>query len=90
MLHLCIFLCANALFLIIDILQSSRCSRIRTEQSLMETEESGIYQNMNDTNRMKDVNDILGPLPKIPDTDWSRRVSGISGIYEEIMDPASK
>ncbi|CAO1310374.1 unnamed protein product [Diamesa tonsa] len=73
-----------------DILQSSRCSRIRTEQSLMETEESGIYQNMNDTNRMKDVNDILGPLPKIPDTDWSRRVSGISGIYEEIMDPASK
>lgn len=32
---------------------------------------------------------ILGPLPKIPDGDsinWSRRVSGMSGIYEEIPD----
>ncbi|XP_055837331.1 uncharacterized protein LOC129905790 [Episyrphus balteatus] len=32
---------------------------------------------------------ILGPLPKIPDADsinWSRRVSGMSGIYEEIPD----
>lgn len=32
---------------------------------------------------------ILGPLPKIPDGDsfnWSRRVSGVSGIYEEISD----
>lgn len=66
-------------------------------QSFIDTttaEDSGIYQNMCDNNR--DINDILGPLPHIPtnstlesDKNWSRRMSGISGIYEEIIDPSS-
>lgn len=44
----------------------------------------------NATNTIKDLNDILGPLPAIPDSNvnWSRRVSGFSGIYEEISDPS--
>jgi hypothetical protein len=34
------------------------------------------------------VYDILGPLPKLPESEnWSRRISGLSGIYEEIVDP---
>lgn len=33
--------------------------------------------------------DILGPLPQVPNEtmNWSRRVSGVSGIYEEIDNP---
>lgn len=66
------------------------------EQSLIDAEDSGIYQNLNETSRVRDVNDILGPLPQIPsgfvETDkiWSRRVSGFSEIYEEIIDPSSR
>ncbi|CRK95529.1 CLUMA_CG008998, isoform A [Clunio marinus] len=77
-----------------EILQSSRCSRI--EQSLFETDDSGIYQNMNETCKVRDVNDILGPLPKVPnghrdsDKNWSRRVSTMSGIYEEIPEPTDR
>jgi hypothetical protein len=78
----------NLKFFSIEILQTSRCSRVM-DQSVAETEDSGIYQNMNDTDRMRDLNDILGPLPQIPqqesDKSWiSRRMSGMSGIYEEI------
>lgn len=42
----------------------------------------------NETENIRDLNDILGPLPDVPDSNvnWSRRVSGVSGIYEEIMD----
>lgn len=75
-------------------LQSSRCSRI--EQSLIDAEDSGIYQNMNDTCQVRDVRDILGPLPAVPngcaanDKNWSRRVSALSGIYEEITDPTTR
>lgn len=61
------------------------------EQSFTDAEDSGIYQNMNETNRMRDLKDILGPLPQIPlhesDKSWiSRRMSGMSEIYEEIVD----
>lgn len=45
---------------------------------------------------IRDLNDVLGPLPAIPSANldnssrWSiRRVSGYSGIYEEILDPAA-
>jgi hypothetical protein len=73
-------------------------------QSFIDTEEdSGIYQNM--CEERVNMNDILGPLPNIPnnnnsttssataaqesDKNWSRRMSGMSGIYEEIIDPSS-
>lgn len=71
-------------------------------QSFIDTEDGGIYQNMGDeTNRVnRDMNDILGPLPNVPittsttshesDKNWSRRMSGASGIYEEIIDPCSR
>lgn len=43
----------------------------------------------------RDLQDVLGPLPAIPSPNldnssrWSiRRVSGYSGIYEEILDPS--
>ena len=67
------------------------------EQSLIDTEDSGIYQNLNDTCQVRDVNDILGPLPQVPfgctdgsDRSWSKRVSSFSGIYEEIIEPGSR
>lgn len=50
---------------------------------------------LNDTQTERDMNDILGPLPDIPITNGeccnrlsTRRSSGCSGIYEEILDPA--
>lgn len=50
------------------------------EQSL--TEDSGMYQNMND---------ILGPLPQIPnERELSQRMSVVSGIYEEIVEPTQR
>lgn len=82
-----------------EVLQSSRCSRI--EQSLADAEDSGIYQNMNETCQIRDVKDILGPLPAVPsgcvgapknnnDKNWSRRMSALSGIYEEILEPTAR
>lgn len=50
----------------------------------------GLYQNLDFTQNMADVHDILGPLPNLPDqsqVSMARRISGISGIYEEILDP---
>uniref|UniRef100_A0A182JS17 Uncharacterized protein n=1 Tax=Anopheles christyi TaxID=43041 RepID=A0A182JS17_9DIPT len=55
----------------------------------------GIYQNLDNTQNIMDLQDILGPLPNVPVVErtdssaahnWSRRVSGMSGIYEEIRD----
>ncbi|XP_052869362.1 uncharacterized protein LOC128275029 [Anopheles cruzii] len=62
----------------------------------------GIYQNLDATENMADLQDILGPLPMVPTVEkggasgpsdntsvassCSRRVSGVSGIYEEIRD----
>lgn len=42
----------------------------------------------NETQDIRDINDILGPLPKVPDSNinWSRRISTASEIYEEIGD----
>lgn len=66
-------------------------------QSFIDTEDSGIYQNMGDDRTNRDMNDVLGPLPNIPantqesDKSWNpRRMSGMSGIYEEIIDPNSR
>lgn len=72
-----------------EFILSRRASRC---QSIAGGNESSIYQNLNQTDTVKDVNELLGPLPKIPDAqsneNWSRRVSGYS-IYEEIRDSSS-
>lgn len=67
------------------------------EQSLIDmADNSGVYQNMNETSKVRDVNDILGPLPQIPngcmdyDRNLSRRMSAFSGIYEEIVEPSNR
>ncbi|XP_058821848.1 uncharacterized protein LOC131683675 isoform X2 [Topomyia yanbarensis] len=78
-----------------EILQLRRASRtpiheIRQEiQPYPADNDLGIYQNLDITQNMADVHDILGPLPNVPDqsTNMSRRISGVSGIYEEIFDP---
>ncbi|CAD7078189.1 unnamed protein product [Hermetia illucens] len=69
-----------------ELLQAKRNSVDRTgrKDSIFELT-SGV---MEETKSIRDLQDILGPLPKIPDAresgNWSRRVSGVSGIYEEI------
>lgn len=78
-----------------EILQLRRASRtpIHEIQGEMQPSPSnddlGLYQNLDFTPNMADVHDILGPLPNVPDqsdTSMARRVSGVSGIYEEIFD----
>ncbi|XP_053659406.1 uncharacterized protein LOC128708453 [Anopheles marshallii] len=57
-------------------------------------DDMGIYQNLDNTQNIMGLQDILGPLPTVPivertepnPANWSRRVSGVSGIYEEIRD----
>lgn len=58
-------------------------------------DEMGIYQNLDNTQNIVGLQDMLGPLPTVPVVErtnepnaanWSRRVSGMSGIYEEIRD----
>ncbi|XP_050068793.1 uncharacterized protein LOC126557158 [Anopheles maculipalpis] len=59
-------------------------------------DDMGIYQNLDNTQNIMGLQDILGPLPTVPAVErtnesnhpanWSRRVSGMSGIYEEIRD----
>lgn len=48
----------------------------------------GLGGHFNETGNIPDLNEILGPLPAVPDSavHWSRRISGVSGIYEEIME----
>lgn len=52
------------------------------------TTNDGASSIFNDTQIIRDINDKLGPLPDLPDSsiNWSRRISGFSGIYEEIAD----
>uniref|UniRef100_A0A182J139 Uncharacterized protein n=1 Tax=Anopheles atroparvus TaxID=41427 RepID=A0A182J139_ANOAO len=66
-------------------------------------DDMGIYQNLDNTQNIMGLQDILGPLPTVPpvtergDTrgtndiaaNSSRRVSGMSGIYEEIRDSSA-
>lgn len=79
-----------------EILQLRRASRTPIHEIRQDVQpdpannDLGIYQNLDITQNMADVHDILGPLPKVPDqseVNLSRRVSAISGIYEEIFDP---
>lgn len=68
--------------------RASRVSRIDDDSVLpsLNTSTDSEAGKCNDTQDIKDINDILGPLPKLPDTctNWSRRVSTTSEIYEEI------
>lgn len=73
-------------------LESRRASRIsRIDDSVLRSLNTTIDTNaerFNETQDIRDINDILGPLPKVPDsnTNWSRRASNTSEIYEEIVD----
>ena len=74
----------------LELLQSRRASRAFTALSKKNVEdEFGIYQNLDNTENINHVSDLLGPLPEVPSnesSDWSRRVSGMSEIYEEIRE----
>lgn len=83
-----------------DILENHRVSRsivVNSEKNADE-DESPLdisKSSLNDTLTERDMNDILGPLPEIPIANGeccnrlsTRRSSGCSGIYEEILDPA--
>lgn len=76
-----------------EILETRRASRFVANESGARSMDSSLCEmsSRNATNTIKDLNDILGPLPAIPDSsvNWSRRVSAFSGIYEEIVDPSS-
>lgn len=54
--------------------------------------DSMLVPGFNETENIRDLKDILGPLPDLPDSNvnWSRRISGFSGIYEEILDSSSE
>ncbi len=76
-----------------EMLEMRRASRIsRTDDSVLRStmNTSGDFDagKCNDTQDIRDINDILGPLPKLPDSNvnWSRRISTTSEIYEEIGD----
>lgn len=75
-----------------EMLESRRASRIsRIDDSVLRslnTSVDGEAGRCNETQDIRDINDILGPLPKVPDStgNWSRRISTNSEIYEEIGD----
>lgn len=77
-----------------EILQLRRASRtpiheIRNElQPSISSSNMGLYQNLDFTQNMADVHDILGPLPNLPDQSQVNMSRRISGIYEEIIDPS--
>lgn len=76
-------------FLYLEILLTRRASRF-TGSTMNDTTESYLSVATNSTQTVKDINEILGPLPQVPtselDHDWLRRQSDMSGIYEEIKD----
>ncbi|KAJ6642776.1 hypothetical protein Bhyg_07730, partial [Pseudolycoriella hygida] len=71
-----------------EMLESRRASRISKVDENVSLNSSTDEGRCNDTQDIKDINDILGPLPKLPDSNinWSRRISTASEIYEEIGD----
>lgn len=83
----------------VDILENHRISRTilnatRTAEEEMDAQLDISKSSLNDTQTERDMNDILGPLPEIPTSNGeycnrlsTRRSSGYSGIYEEILDP---
>lgn len=70
-------------------METRRASRIsKLDDSIDKSFDSIELRSNNATAAIKDLKDLLGPLPDLPDsnTHWSRRISGFSGIYEEILD----
>lgn len=77
-----------------DILLSRRASRFRGTSTTTTTHQDGfkfeesVLSNVDNTQVVKDICEILGPLPQIPidmDQEWIRRQSiNASGIYEDI------
>lgn len=64
-----------------DILLSRRTSRMNA------TLEESVTSNINSTRMVKDIGEVLGPLPLPPedlDQTWIQRQSNVSGIYEDI------
>lgn len=77
------------LLLFIEALEMRRASRnSRLDDSVDQSLDSVELRSNNATDAIKDIKELLGPLPPIPDLSrcWSRRISGASGIYEEILD----
>lgn len=73
----------------LELRRASRASRI--DDSAVRSLNSSIDCDQgicNNTQNIRDINDILGPLPNLPDSNvnWSRRISTTSEIYEEIGD----
>lgn len=89
-----------------DILDNHRISRSHATQNKAKAPSAGACSSNSGNNHPEDVNnrsnentdsvrdvqDVLGPLPALPISEefggrWSlRRTSGYSGIYEEILD----
>lgn len=83
-----ILFCYNT-FCFTEILETRRISRFSFNNgSSARSLDSSLCEFRNATSNIRDLHDILGPLPEPPDasSNWSRRISGFSGIYEEIMD----
>lgn len=87
-----------------EILESHRISRtiksipkLPTTINQTSSSYSSEYQDLDENiQSARKLQDVLGPLPAIPNTSdssnrWSfRRISGYSGIYEEILEPGRK
>lgn len=71
---------------ILETRRVSRFERFSVDGSIASM--GGASMRFNDTGAIPDLNEILGPLPAVPDSaaNWSRRISGVSGIYEEILE----
>lgn len=76
------------LFCVLEMLESRRASRISGIDDNVTQSENSCVERCNDTQNIRDINEVLGPLPNVPDSNinWSRRVSTTSEIYEEIGD----
>lgn len=76
------------IFVSVEILETRRNSRNSFKDDAASITLSLDSSKFNNTQAIRDINDILGPLPALPDSsiNWSRRISGFSGIYEEILD----
>lgn len=71
-----------------EIHETRRASRYSTATRPSTASSTTTASRCNETGYIADLNELLGPLPALPDSasHWSRRISGVSGIYEEILE----